>query len=133
MFRRILELAINDITLRHCTIANKSRSTRPKLFFNTVTMAKSNTGGSTIKPQNYNYFLVLDFEATCSKGRYLKPQVILLCQMSVNSVKNNLTELYSIRLLVLIDVLLLYNGIHAWSLDVYYSMVVSAIYHIQIN
>ncbi|KAK2157668.1 hypothetical protein LSH36_187g06027 [Paralvinella palmiformis] len=77
MFRRILELAINDITLRHCTIANKSRSTRPKLFFNTLTMAKSNTGGSTIKPQNYNYFLVLDFEATCSKGRYIKPQEII--------------------------------------------------------
>ena len=31
--------------------------------------------GSAIKPQNYTYFLVLDFEATCLKDQLIKPQV----------------------------------------------------------
>ena len=39
-------------------------------------MSKTNAG---IKPQNYNYVLVLDFEATCVKDELIKPQVMKRC------------------------------------------------------
>ena len=31
-----------------------------------------------LKPQNFDYFLVLDFEATCEKDGQIKPQVPVL-------------------------------------------------------
>jgi inhibitor of KinA sporulation pathway (predicted exonuclease) len=31
----------------------------------------------TIEPQNYDYFLVLDFEATCDEGRKIHPIEII--------------------------------------------------------
>ena len=51
---------------------NQRRSTSRKSAF-AVTMAKSQEHG--LKPQSYDYFLVLDFEATCQKDTQMKPQV----------------------------------------------------------
>ena len=38
-------------------------------------MASANTAGSGFKEQEYDYFLVLDFEATCDNKTKVKPQV----------------------------------------------------------
>lgn len=50
--------------------------------FSTLNMA-SNTNDTTpdirsVKPQPFEYFLVLDFEATCDDGVQMTPQVIIL-------------------------------------------------------
>ena len=34
-------------------------------------------GNMSISPQQFDYFLVLDFEATCERGIKLKPQEII--------------------------------------------------------
>ena len=52
------------------------KSTRPRTdthFFNKMAKANENS----IKPQIYDYFLVLDFEATCIEGKKIVPQVAL--------------------------------------------------------
>lgn len=72
MFRKLLAQTLGNATLRLSREENKSTSTRPKLFINV--MAKSN---STINIQKYNYFLVLDFEATCLNGKRIHPQEII--------------------------------------------------------
>ena len=48
-----------------------------KHFTRNITLEMASNKSLEVKPQKFDYFLVLDFEATCEKDTRIKPQVYL--------------------------------------------------------